>query len=381
MMNTQEGLNRRDLLRSSSAAVFTIIAPELVRGSQANSAVSVGLVGCGGRGTHDTGYVAKDTRARVTALCDLYGEQIDATATKLNLDHPKSYTDFEKLLGDSSIDAVIIATPPFEHPRMLEAAVESQKHIYCEKPAGVDFEGCQRVMRASKKLDPKKNLTFGFQQRYGPVYLEAFKRYQEGQIGELSAARAFWISGDPFHLKQYPDPSTAKIRNWFAYRELSGDIIVEQDCHNLDVLHWFLDAKPISAVGHGGRKVRKNMDILDNLSLTYVFPNELNVAFEANQLTPAGFGRVGEEFTGTKGTIEVSRQRMIHHVDPKTHEEMHSAGDITNDSLQAFLTRIQSGMVENVGERSAVSTMFALLGRSAIYTGKEVTWKSEFGDV
>lgn len=381
MTNTQEGVNRRELLRTSSAAVFTIIAPELVRGSQANSAVAVGLIGCGGRGTHDTGFVAKDSRARVSALCDLYGEQIDAAATKLNLDHPKSYTDFEKLLGDSSIDAVIIATPPFEHPRMLEAAVDSQKHIYCEKPAGVDFEGCQRVMRASKKLDPKKNLTFGFQQRYGPVYLEAFKRYQDGQIGELAAARGFWISGDPFHLKPYPDPSTAKIRNWFAYRELSGDIIVEQDCHNLDVLHWFLDSKPISAVGHGGRKVRKNMDILDNLSLTYVFPNELNVAFEANQLTPPGFARVGEEFTGTKGTIEVSRQRMIHHIDQKTQEEMHSAEDITSDSLQAFVTRIQSGMVENVGERSAISTMFALLGRSAIYTGKEVTWKSEFGDV
>jgi myo-inositol 2-dehydrogenase / D-chiro-inositol 1-dehydrogenase len=213
------------------------------------------------------------------------------------------------------------------------------------------------------------------------VYLEAFKRYKEGQIGELAAARGFWISGDPFHLKQYADPQTTKIRNWFAYRELSGDIIVEQDCHNLDVLHWFLDARPISAVGHGGRKIRKNMDILDNLSLTYVFPNDLNVAFEANQLTPAGFSRVGEEFTGTKGTIEVSRQRMIHHVDQKTHEEMKSAGDITQDSLQAFLTRIQSGQVENVGERSAISTMFALLGRSAIYTGKEVTWKSEFGDV
>lgn len=376
--------SRRRFLESAAATTaFSIVAPSAVRGSQANSAISFGLIGCGGRGTHDTGFVAKDTRARVTALCDLYDDQIDTAASKLNITKPKIFKQYEQLLGDSSIDAVVIATPPYLHPVMLEAAVQANKHIYCEKPAGVDLPGCQRVIKAAKALDPKKNLTFGFQQRYGPVYLEAYKRLKDGRLGELSAARAFWISGDPFKTKtkEYSDAEVAKIRNWFAYKDYSGDIIVEQDCHNFDVLHWFIDARPISAIGRGGRKVRKNMDILDNLNLTFTFPNDLYVNYEANQLTPAGFSRVGEEFTGTKGTIEVSRTHMVHHIDPKTHEEMKSDGDITRNALEQFITRVQNGTAENVGERSAISTLFALLGRTAVYSGQEKTWKGEFGDV
>ena len=109
-------------------------------------------------------------------------------------------------------------------------------------------------MAAAKKPDPKKDLAFGFQQRYGPVYLEAYKRIQAGQIGELVNARAFWIANDPFTRTPYADPKVEKLRNWFCYKELSGDIIVEQDCHNFDVLHWFLNARPIRCWPCSGRK-------------------------------------------------------------------------------------------------------------------------------
>jgi myo-inositol 2-dehydrogenase / D-chiro-inositol 1-dehydrogenase len=276
---------------------------------------------------------------------------------------------------------VVIATPPFEHPRMLEAAVEAGKHIYCEKPAGVDLEGVKRVIAAGRKADPKKNLSFGFQQRYGPVYLEAYKRFKEGRIGTLSNARGFWIDHDPFKRVAYADPKVEKLRNWFAYRDLSGDFIVEQDCHNLDVLHWFLDARPIRAVGMGGRKVRTDMEILDHLSLAYEFPNGIHVNFEANQISPAGYRRVGEEFTGTVGMLETSRERMLHRKGPKDIETMESKRDITNDAIEAFLTRVLDGQVENVAHRSAVSTLFAILGRTAIYQNREATWKGEFGDI
>ena len=232
-----------------AATAFAVVKPESVRGSQANSAITVGLIGSGGRGTYDTQQVIADPRAKVTALCDLFDDRIEAAKAKLNLPGVKTFNSFEKLLADASIDAVIIATPPFEHPRMLEAAVEAKKHIYCEKPMGVDLEGAQRVMKAARKADPSKTLSVGFQQRYGPVYLEAYKRLQDGRLGELSTARAFWISGDPFQFHQYDDPKVMKLRNWFAFKELSGDIIVEQDCHNFDVLHWFIGARPISAVG------------------------------------------------------------------------------------------------------------------------------------
>jgi myo-inositol 2-dehydrogenase/D-chiro-inositol 1-dehydrogenase len=321
--------------------------------------------------------VNSDPRARVTALCDLFDDRIEIAAQKIKVQKPAVYHDFEKLLA-SDVDAVLIATPPFEHPRMLGAAVDAGKHVYCEKPMGVDVEGCRRVIAAGRRADPKRCVSVGFQQRYGPVYLEAYKRIQEGQIGELANARGFWISGDPFKRVPYSDPKIEKLRNWFCYKDYSGDFIVEQDCHNFDVLHWFLGGLPVRAVGWGGRKVRTSMEILDHLSLTFEFPDGIHVNYEANQLTPRGFSRVGEEFTGTTGVIATSRARMVHIRGPKDEETVESKRDITYDGIEAFLGRILSGDVENVAERSALSTMVAILGRTAIYTGREATWKGVF---
>jgi predicted dehydrogenase len=376
-------ISRRELIRKGGAAAattFTIVAPQTVRGYQANSKISVGLIGCGGRGTYDATIVHADKRAQVTALCDLFPDRIESATSAMKLQNPKTFKEFEKLLA-SDVDAVVIATPPFEHPRMLEAAVQAKKHVYCEKPAGVDLAGVKRVIAAGKKADPKKDLAFGFQQRYGPVYLEAYKRIQAGQIGDIVNARGFWIANDPFTRKPYDDPKIEKLRNWFAYKELSGDIIVEQDCHNFDVLHWFLGARPIRVMGMSGKKVRTTMDIVDHLSLVFEFPKGLHVNYEANQITPRGFNHIGEEFTGTKGTIETSRARMIHHKSVSEHEEMKSPRDITMDGIEAFLGRIETGKVENVAERSAISTLFAILGRTAMYKPGEAVWQKEFGDV
>jgi predicted dehydrogenase len=352
-----------------------------VRGSQANSQLSVGLIGVGGRGSYDASIVHADPRARVTALCDLFDDQIASGIQRIKITgKPAVYKDFEKLLG-SGVDAVIIATPPFEHPRMFQAAVASGKHVFCEKPMGVDLAGVKMAIAAGRKASPKQCISVGFQQRYGPEYLEGYKRLQEGQIGPLVNARAYWLGTDPFHRKPYPDPKVEKLRNWFCYKDYSGDIIVEQDCHNFDVLHWFLGARPIRAVGMGGTKERTSMEILDHLSLVFEFPGGINVNYEANQLRPPGFGRVGEEFTGTKGGLVTSRARMVHIKGTDNAEVMETKRDITIDEIEGFLGRIVSGSVENVAERSAISTLFAVLGRTAIYQKREATWKGEFGEV
>jgi predicted dehydrogenase len=377
-------ISRRDFFQKTGRAAATgvaIVAPQAVRGSQANSQISVGLVGVGGRGSYDASIFHADPRARVTALCDLFDDRIEQGMQRIKLtDKPSVYKDYEKLLA-SNLDAVVIATPPFEHPRMLEAAIQARKHVYCEKPMGVDLAGAKRVIAAGRKADPKKCVSVGFQQRYGPVYLEAYKRIQEGQIGELSNARGFWIANDPFTRRPYPDPKTEKLRNWFCYKDYSGDFIVEQDCHNFDVLHWFLGARPIRAVGMGGTKVRTSMEIMDNLTLSFEFPNNINVNFEANQISPRPFAKIGEEFTGTKGVIATSRQRMEHIKGPGEVERMDSKRDITMDGIEGFLRRVETGNVENVEERSAISTLFAILGRTAIYQKREATWKGEFGDI
>jgi predicted dehydrogenase len=132
-------------------------------------------------------------------------------------------------------------------------------------------------------------------------------------------------------------------------------------------------------VGWGGRKVRTAMDLLDHLSLTFEWPNGVFVNFEANQLTPRGYSKVGEELTGTKGTLTTSRGAMVHYKGPNDSERGDSKRDITNDGIEKFLSNIASGEVENVAERSALSTMIALLGREALYTKKEVTWKGLYG--
>jgi myo-inositol 2-dehydrogenase / D-chiro-inositol 1-dehydrogenase len=372
---------RRNFLSAGAAAAgaFTIVAPQSVRGSQANSQVAVGLIGAGGRGSFDGGIVNADPRATLMALCDKFPDQFDKSETTIKSRNTRKYNEFEKLLAAPDIDAVFIATPPFEHPRMLEAAIQSKKHIYCEKPAGVDLEGVQRVIAAGKKADKTKTIFFGFQQRYGPEYLEAYKRIRNGDLGELVNARGFWISNDPFNRRPFTDAPTEKLRNWFAYHDYSGDIIVEQDCHNLDVLHWFLGGLPVSAVGRGNKKVRKDMDILDNLTVVYQWPDGFFVNFEANQLTPRGFSKVGEEFTGTKGSIATSRARMTHYKGPGNSEDMPTKRDITIDMIEMFLTRILNNDPENMVERSALSTCIALLGRTAIYTGREATWKGDIG--
>jgi predicted dehydrogenase len=378
---TDSGVSRRGFLSSASAAgAFTIVSPQSVRGSQANSQVSVGLIGSGGRGSYDARIVHSDPRARITALCDLFDDRIETAKQTIKVENPTVYKDYQKLLA-SDVDAVLIATPPFLHPEHFEAAVQAGKHIYCEKPMGVDLAGCKRIIAASRKADPKKVISVGFQQRYGPVYLEAYKRASDGTIGDLVNARAYWISADPFKRRPYDDPKIEKLRNWFCYRDYSGDFIVEQDCHNFDVLHWFLGQRPISAVGYIGRKVRTDMEIMDHLTLSFKFPQGIHVNFEANQITPRGYSKVGEEFTGTKGTVLTSRGRMTHIKGPKDEETIESKRDITIDAFEQWLERIQNNNPENVGERSAISTLFAILGRTALYNGKEATWKGEFGSV
>lgn len=385
MNSVDSGVSRRHFLQGSGAAAagtFTVMAPQLVRGTEANSKVSVGLIGCGGRGTYDSGIVQNEPRAHITALCDIFEDQREAAKRNLKLERPAEYVDFEKLLS-SNVDAVIIATPPFEHPRMLAAAVDAKKHIYCEKPMGVDVEGAKKVIAAGKRCDPNKNISVGFQQRYGPVYLDAYKRVQEGQIGELIGARAYWIGGDPFTRKPYSDPKVEHIRNWFCYKDTSGDFIVEQDCHNFDVLHWFLGL-PSRVTGYGGTKLRTSMEILDHLSLAFEFPNGIEVNFEANQMSPPGIGKVGEEFVGRKGMITTSRGKTVFTPShdwnqAETTVTMNSPHDITVDAFTRFFDNVLSGRVENVAERSALSTMIAILGRTAIYSGKEAVWKDVIG--
>jgi myo-inositol 2-dehydrogenase / D-chiro-inositol 1-dehydrogenase len=380
--------SRRDLLTgalASRTAASIIVPAQAVRGSRANSSITVGLIGAGGRGSFDAGIANADPRARVTALCDLYDDNLERAVQTIKASRPAIFKDFEKLLA-SDVDAVIIATPPFEHPRMLAAAIQAGKHVYCEKPMGVDTAGCRAVITAGRRADPRLCISTGFQQRHAPVYLEAYRRLRTEQIGRMASARGWWMSINGLNehdwSQRYPssDAASLKLRHWFAFNDYSGDIIVEQDCHIFDVLCWFLGALPVRAMGWGGRRIRTWVEILDHASILFEFPEGLHVTFEANQVSPPGYRRVGEEFTGTGGVIATTRSGFVHTRGQNQVETVNSKRDPTIDAIEVFLGRIVSGNVENVAERSALTTMMAILGRTAVYRRREVTWKEEFSN-
>jgi predicted dehydrogenase len=371
--------NRRDFLKvpgtaAAAALGFSIVKPQSARGSQANSALSVGLIGCGRRGSYVTGLFAKNEFARIAYLCDIYDDQI-AAASKL-FSGAKAFKNIDDMLA-SDVDAVYIATPPYLHPPHFEAAVKSRKHIFMEKPAGVDPAGVRRVIAAAKTADPNKRITVDFQQRYGTDYKKAYEIVKSGELGRIVAVRASWIGGG-LPVREGHPASEEPICNWLFYHEKSGDIIVEQNCHNLDVVNWFMGAHPVKAAGYGGRQVRTNIgDIMDNLAATLQFENGVILSYSADQFATGGFADVGETFICEKGSIHTSRQgyklyNAKRRGDPPV--EVATNYDITADAVNAFVDGARTGKIENAAFHAAESTMTAIMAREAIYSGKEMTW-------
>ena len=374
-----ENTNRRDFFKSSGTATaavlgFSIVKPQSARGAQANSALTVGLIGCGRRGTAISGIFAKNEFARIAYLCDIYDDQI-AAASKI-FSGAKPFKNIDDMLA-SDVDAVYIATPPYLHPEHFEKAVKSRKHIFMEKPAGVDPAGVRRVIAAAKTADPTKRITVDYQQRYGVDYRKAYEIVKSGELGRIVAIRASWIGGG-LPVREGHPASEEPIRNWLFYREKSGDIIVEQNCHNLDVVNWFMGTHPVKAMGYGGRQVRTNIgNIMDNLAATLQFSNSVILSYSANQITTGGYQDVGETFICEKGAIHTSRQGyQLYHKKNRTDPvvEVATKYDITADAVNAFVDGARTGRIENAAFTAAESTMTAIMAREAIYSGTEMTW-------
>lgn len=366
--------DRRDFVKSAGLAAGFIVSANAVRGSQLNSALSVGLVGAGRRGTYVARIFAKQEFAKVTAICDIYQDQIDAASKMFS--GAKAFKDIDEALA-SDIDAVYIATPPHLHPEHFEKAVAAKKHIFMEKPAGVDAAGCRRVMAAAKKADPTKRITVDYQQRYGKEYRAAYDIVKSGQLGAIKMIRASWIGGGLPVRKGHPE-AEEKTRNWLFYREHSGDIIVEQNCHNLDVVNWFTGSHPSKASGYGSRMVRTDIgNILDNLAVTYHFDSGLVFSYSATQFATGGYSDVSETFMCEKGSITTSRRgyKLYNSTERGAPPvEVATNYDITEDAVREFVDGARTGKLENAGMSAAESTLTAIMAREAIYSGKELTW-------
>lgn len=367
-------ITRRQLTQaaSSAAASFLIVAPQTVRGTEANSALTLGLIGCGNRGMFVSGLFAKNEFLKVTAICDIYQDKLDKAAAKYS--GAKTYKDFKDVLA-SDVDAVLIATPAFLHPEHFEAAVKARKHIFCEKPAGVDPAGVRRFLAAAKKADPTKRISMDFQQRYGKDYRRAREIYASGELGAIKMVRASWLGGGAPVQTGHP-ASEEHIRNWFFYRKYSGDILVEQDCHNLDVVHWFLDKNPAKVAGYGSRMVRTQIgDVFDNVSCTFQYGDGTVFSYSANQFGTPGWSDVSETFICEKGVIQTSRKGFSVFRKGQPVEKVDTGYDITNDSVTQFIEGARSGQLENAALWGAESTFAAVMALEACVTGREVTWE------
>ncbi|MCP5119808.1 MAG: Gfo/Idh/MocA family oxidoreductase [bacterium] len=365
-------LPRRNLLAAASVLPF-----QSVSSSAANSAVKVGLIGAGGRGTLDATLLTEHTSARVTAICDIVPERMERAMQRIPVSSPKLYEDYRELLA-SDVDAVIIATPVFLHPEHFEAAVKAGKHIYIEKPAAADVAGCKRLMKAADSASRDLNISFGFQQRYGPGYHSAKQLIDSGELGKIRMAISYWIKGaitgdEP----PVPRPRTdqEKVRDWKRWRETFGDIIVETYVHGIDVLNWFLGGHPAKAMGSGGRTLVKRGDMMDHVNVTFTYSDEVQAVLTGTQIAPRFYRDVREQFICASSVVETARHYWKHYRGKNDAVTENMKRDITADALDEFIRRIQEGKPENTGVRSAESTLTALMGRMAIDEKREVTWE------
>lgn len=363
-------MDRRTLLVSTAAAATSYAA---------NSALTVGVLGTGNRGTFVAAQMAKNTPARIVALCDLDEGRMAAATKAIGVEKPRLYKDFEKMLA-SDIDAIIIATPVFLHADHFEAAVKSGKHIYIEKPASADVEGCKRIMRAADAADRKVNITFGFQRRYGQLYLKAKQLADSGAAGRirLGSARFIKHSAAPPPAagagRKAPGAMSEKVAAWYKWRELSGDLIVENNVHSVDVLNWFLGGRPLSAIGAGGTTVPREGDVRDHNFVAFEYAGGVQGQLSGTTLAPRGYRDVVEQFFGETGFIETSENHWRHVLGSAAPVMEKSPRSNAVDSVAAFVQRIQDGKPENTGVRGAESSLTAILGRMAMDLRREVTW-------
>jgi myo-inositol 2-dehydrogenase / D-chiro-inositol 1-dehydrogenase len=383
---------RRDAL-SGAAANLMLLKPQTAFGSQANSAVSFGIIGTGGRGRYVGAHMARDARARLGAICDIFPDRIDLAKTNVpGADRARVYKDYHELLAQPDIDAVLITTPVFLHPEHFEAAVKARKHVYCEKPAGADVAGVKRLLAAAAQADKTKTLQFGFQQRFSPEYLAAEKILRDGRLGPLNMMMSYWILGGapPKGFKsQYP-PEQQKLRHWALWRDYSGGPILEQDCHGVDVLNWFAGAHPVKATGEGGLRFPPPYGdwTSDHHNIVYQYPGGVKGWLLSIKHT-AGYRDVKEQFFGSLGVIETARTYYKWHSlkqsSPYKHaddlsdksllEQVESKREITIDAVEAFFTSIVERRPYGMAQIAADSTLTSLLGRMAYELRREVSWE------
>jgi predicted dehydrogenase len=386
---------RRDFLKRASAAALVTGFPAVISAQTVTNAIKVGLIGAGGRGSGAAQQALNaDDYAELTAIAEVDQAPIDRAinnlkrnpklAPRVKVEKDAQYVGldaYQKVIG-SGVDVVLLATPPGFRPVHLAAAIDAGKHVFCEKPIATDPPGVRSVLATTEKAR-QKNLTLvsGFCWRYNNMIQETFQQIEDGAIGKLVAYYATYYTNP---VKPMPALSTRpadmsdtewQIRNWYNFVWLCGDSLVEQAVHSVDKVAWAMhDEPPVSCVGVGGRMIpNEGGNIYDHFEVNYLYPNGVR-AFIANRQIVGCYNENSDYILGTEGSCTIGRgptpriegkttwtfSGQQYNMYQKEHDEMFAA--------------IRKNQPINNGKRMATSTLLAIMGRLAAYTGQQVTW-------
>lgn len=391
--------SRRDVLKMAGVALagstlptFAILNPNRAFAGVNADTLKVGLIGCGGRGSGAANQALKaDPNVVLWAMGDIFKDKMDASLENLTKVHgPKVKVDegrkfigfdaFKKVL-DSGVDVVLLATPPHFRPEHLTAAINAGKHVFCEKPVAVDAPGVRKVLDAAK-LAKQKNVSLmsGFCWRYHEPKRASFARILDGAVGDITAIYNTYDTGTLWSFPRVSGWTDAEyvLRNWTYYTWLAGDHIVEQAVHSIDMMAWAMGGKlPVSAVGTGGRQVRTDSlfgNIFDHFSVVYDYDNGVKGFHHSRQQANCENSYLVQTL-GTKGTAMVNCARNVHEITGANPWKYEGAqNDMYQTEHNELFASIRSGKLINDGEFMAHSTLTAIMGRMASYTGKRVTW-------
>lgn len=381
--NKNQSVSRRDFIKKSAAGMAAVLtAKNVVFAPPANRKLRIALIGCGGRGKGALGNCLEAAKhidgleLEVVALADWFEHRINEAIQRYKLDLPASRcfvgaNAYKKLL-DTNVDVVLLATPPNFRPVHLEAAVKAGKNVFMEKPVAVDPPGGRRIIEAGQ-LARRKGLAVvaGTQRRHQKNYRRNAYAVHRGAIGDIKGGCVWWCGGRLWYKTRNPGESDADymVRNWVSFTEMSGDHIVEQHVHNLDVANWFIGHPPIRALGFGGRARRKTGDQFDFHSVELDYADDLYIHSMCRQINGC-YNRVSEHFIGAKDSVWGGENKKWPEIEVPDFPDRNPYVQEHVDLLNSILKQKPLNEARNVAE----ATLTAIMGRIATYSGQMVKW-------
>jgi predicted dehydrogenase len=380
-------VSRRRFLRNAGGAAlaFSIVKPDHVRGQRAPK-IDLGIIGCGGRGTWIARLFQKHGGYDIVAAADYFPDRVNKFGETIGVPAARRFTGLSayRRLLEQKLDAVAIESPPFFHPIQAADAVAAGKHVYLAKPVAVDVPGCRTIEESAARATANR-LCFlvDFQTRANEFFIEALRRVHDGALGRLAFGEATYHADDPFgEQARYAraEDAESRLRAWGLSRELSGDIITEQNIHTLDVASWIMGQPPVSAWGTGGRKFRDVGTCFDTFSILFKYADDVGVTFSSRQFNGQGtrpegirnrmFGSQGVLETEYGGQVLIRGKQFYRGGETPT---IYEQGAVSN--IAAFHDAIQRADYSNSTVAESVrSNLLAILGRTAAYKGSVVTW-------